>query len=94
MRIHSGNVTCENQDCTNLKKVIGRRWGATCPICGETGLQHSYRCKALKGGKVRCVCWIGYQADIYYICDCELCRNRRYKHMNRMRYFVKAKRRI
>lgn len=93
-RIHNENVTCENPDCKNFKIVIGRRWGITCPICGDMGLQHSHKCRALKGGKVRCICWIGHQADIYYICDCVLCRKRRYRHMDRLRYFLKVKKRI
>lgn len=56
-RICRYNVTCENTDCKNYKKVIGRdSFNISCPICGEIGRHHSQKCKALTGGEIRCVC--------------------------------------
>lgn len=58
-RICRYNVTCENPECEKYKKVIGRdSFNIACPICGEMGRHHTQKCKALKGGKVRCVCWV------------------------------------
>ena len=65
VRICRYNVTCENPDCKMYKKVIGRdSFIISCPICGKTGRHHTQKCRALRGGKVRCVCrvkenWIG-----------------------------------
>lgn len=57
IRICRYNITCENSDCEKYKKVIGRdSYSSYCPICGEMGRHHTQKCRAIKGGKVRCVC--------------------------------------
>ena len=56
------NVTCNNPNCPNYKKIIGRVYNfwlveaCKCQICGKVGVKHDYTCKAKKGKNIECNC--------------------------------------
>lgn len=56
------NVSCDNFECPNFRKKIGRHrsgWYSRhtiCPICHQEGLVHGYSCTVGKDNKMKCDC--------------------------------------
>ena len=51
------NISCNNPDCSNYRKKIGRVRGAfaqtsACPICHQRGIEHTPMCKVTKGNMI------------------------------------------
>lgn len=67
------NVSCDNWECENYRKKIGRVRGSwsdsiTCPICHQEGYVHHYTCTVSKGGIMNCNCHLHIR-----VCYCKLC---------------------
>ncbi len=65
------NISCNNYNCSNFKKKIGRVRGGfarhvICPICHEDGLEHSYTCTVSKNNKMECNCHLRENHYIKY----------------------------